>query len=64
MLTALGLGLGFIAIGKAIFLFLGIEVADFLIAGGFILPVLSLKDLATGKMVEFQALSTIEPCLY
>jgi len=60
MLTALGLGLGFIAIGKAIFLFLGIEVADFLIAGGFILPVLSLKDLATGKMVEFQALSTIE----
>ena len=60
MLTALGLGLGFIAIGKAIFLFLGIEVADFLVAGGLILLVLSVKDLATGKMVEFQASLMIE----
>ena len=60
MLTALGLGLGFIAIGKAIFLFLGIEVADFLVAGGLILLVLSVKDLATGKMVEFQASPMIE----
>jgi multiple antibiotic resistance protein len=55
--TALGLGLGFVAIGKAIFLFLGIEVADFLVAGGIILLVLSIKDLVTGKMVETQALS-------
>ena len=60
MLTALGLGLGFSAIGKAIFLFLGIEVADFLVAGGLILLVLSVKDLATGKMVEFQASLMIE----
>ena len=60
MLTALGLGLGFSAIGKAIFLFLGIEVADFLVAGGLILLVLSVKDLATGKMVEFQASPMIE----
>lgn len=55
MLTALGLGLGFVAIGKGIFLFLGIEVADFLIAGGLILFLLAAKDLITGKMVEAQA---------
>lgn len=53
--TALGLGLGFVAIGKGIFLFLGIEVADFLIAGGLILFLLAAKDLITGKMVEAQA---------
>ena len=60
ILTALIVGLGFIAIGKVIFGFLGIEVADFLIAGGIILLVLSIKDLTTGKMVEFQILPTVE----
>jgi len=57
MLTALALGLVFVAIGKAIFLLLGIEVADFLVAGGVILLVLSVKDLVTGKMVETQGFS-------
>ena len=55
VLTALGLGLGFVAVGKGIFLFLGIEVADFLIAGGLILFLLAAKDLITGKMVEAEA---------
>ena len=55
MLTALGLGLGFVAIGKGIFLFLGIEVADFLVAGGLILFILAAKDLITGKMMEAEA---------
>lgn len=55
MLTALGLGLGFVAVGKGIFLFLGIQVADFLIAGGLILFLLAAKDLITGKMVEAEA---------
>jgi len=60
MLTALALGLGFIVIGKAIFQFLGIEVADFLVAGGIILLVLSIKDLVTGKMVEITDSTTRE----
>ena len=51
-LTALGVGLGFVAIGKAIFLLLGIEVADFLIAGGIILLILAVRYLITGKIVE------------
>lgn len=46
------MGLGFVAIGKAIFLLLGIEVADFLVAGGIILLVLAIKDLVSGKMME------------
>ena len=58
MFTALGIGLGFVAIGKAVFLLLGIEVADFLVAGGIILLVLSVKDLVTGRMVETQSLSS------
>jgi multiple antibiotic resistance protein len=60
MLTALALGLGFVFIGKAIFQFLGIEVADFLVAGGIILLVLSIKDLVTGKMVEITDSTTSE----
>ncbi len=55
VITALGLGLGFVVIGKGIFLFLGIEVSDFLVAGGLILFLLAAKDLITGKMVEAQA---------
>lgn len=60
MLTALALGLGFIIVGKAIFQFLGIEVADFVVAGGIILLVLSIKDLTTGKMMEITDSSTSE----
>jgi multiple antibiotic resistance protein len=55
VITALGLGLGFVAIGKGVFLLLGIEISDFLIAGGIILFLLAAKDLITGKMVEAQA---------
>ena len=55
VITALGLGLGFVAIGKGIFLFLGIEVSDFLVAGGLILFLLAAKELITGKMFEAQA---------
>jgi multiple antibiotic resistance protein len=55
VITALGLGLGFVAIGKGIFLFLGIEISDFLVAGGIILFLLAAKELVTGKMMEAQA---------
>ena len=59
-LTALGVGLGFVAIGKAIFSLLGIEVADFLMAGGIILLILAVRYLITGKIVETQDLSASE----
>jgi multiple antibiotic resistance protein len=59
-LTALGVGLGFVAIGKAIFSLLGIEVADFLVAGGIILLILAVRYLIIGKMVETQDLSASE----
>jgi multiple antibiotic resistance protein len=59
-LTALGVGVGFVAIGKAIFLLLGIEVADFLMAGGIILLILAVRYLITGKIVETQDLSASE----
>ncbi len=55
MITALGLGLGFIAIGKFVFLALDITSADFLIAGGLLLLALSVKDIVTGKILEASA---------
>ena len=54
ILTAFVLGLGFVAIGKGVFVLLGIEIADFLVAGGLILLVLSIRHLMTGRVVESQ----------
>ncbi len=50
--SALGLGLVFVALGNAIFALMGIEVRDFLIAGGLILFGISAKDLLTGKAID------------
>lgn len=58
--TALAIGLGFVGVGKAIFLLLGIQVADFLLAGGIILLILAVKYLITGKIVETGDSSTSE----
>ena len=52
LLTALALGLGFIAVGKAVFWLLGISAADFLVAGGLILLALSISLLIRGRMVD------------
>lgn len=54
LITAVILGLVFIAVGKGIFLFLGITVNDFLVAGGSILFLLAAKELVIGKMFESQ----------
>ncbi|MCX6007055.1 MAG: MarC family protein [Chloroflexi bacterium] len=55
LITAVALGLVFIIVGKGIFLFLGITVNDFLVAGGSILFLLAAKELVVGKMFEAQA---------
>ena len=60
LLTALGLGLGFVAIGKGIFMFLSITVNDFMIAGGLFLFLLAAKELITGKIVETQSSTSAE----
>ena len=52
MITALGLGLGFIALGKIVFLLMGIEVADFLVAGGLILFILAARELLTERVAS------------
>jgi multiple antibiotic resistance protein len=45
MVTALGLAVGFIFLGKAIFSFLGITVSDFMIAGGTVLFSIAIIDI-------------------
>lgn len=54
MLTALALGLGFLAIGRGLLVVLGLTPADFLVAGGLILFVLTIRHFTTGKLVELQ----------
>ena len=52
IVTAFALGLGFLALGKFIFAALDINSSDFLIAGGIILLILSVREITTGKLVE------------
>lgn len=59
-LTAFGVGLLFVALGKAIFSLLGIEVTDFLMAGGIILLILAIRHLITGKTLEIGDVSVSE----
>jgi len=54
MITAFAMGIGFIGIGKGVFAALGIEVEDFMVAGGILLLVLAIRHLMTGKLVELQ----------
>jgi multiple antibiotic resistance protein len=59
-LTAFGVGLLFVAVGKAIFSLLGIEVADFLMAGGIILLIVAIRYLVIGKTLETEDVSASE----
>ena len=43
--VALLVALGFLFIGKLVFLWLGVTISDFLVAGGMILFILSIRDL-------------------
>ena len=49
MLTALAVAVAFIVVGPAVLRFLGVTVADFMIAGGSLLFAISLTDLITGE---------------
>lgn len=55
VITAMIVALAFLFIGKGILTLLGITVADFMIAGGALLFVLSLSDLITAEKRRVQA---------
>ncbi|HEU0022081.1 MAG TPA: MarC family protein [Dehalococcoidia bacterium] len=50
--TGLAIGLLFLGLGRAIFVVLGITVADFVIAGGLVLLIISLKELVSASTGE------------
>lgn len=55
VVTAAGVALAFLAIGTGLFRLLGITVADFMIAGGILLFVISLSDLLRLEKVHRKA---------
>jgi multiple antibiotic resistance protein len=62
VLTALLVALPFIFLGKWLFKLLGITVPDFMIAGGLILLLLSIRDLlATNKRTYGRDLESLGP---
>jgi multiple antibiotic resistance protein len=60
LLTALIIGLGFLIAGRWLLGVLGVDVPDFLIAGGLILLALAVSDLVVGGGHEARG-STIRP---
>jgi multiple antibiotic resistance protein len=63
VITATVVALVFLAIGKFILMFLGITVADFMIAGGVLLFIISLSDMLTvekrQRSVEVESLGAV-----
>jgi multiple antibiotic resistance protein len=59
ILTAILVGIGFVILGKKVFLFLGITVQDFQIAGGIVLLVLSIHDLLFSDKIERSVSDTL-----
>lgn len=60
LLTSLGLGLGFVVLGKLIFNALSISDAHFLVAGGLILFLLAARDLLLGERWEVSGFKDVE----
>ncbi|MBP1775721.1 MAG: hypothetical protein H6Q86_1727 [candidate division NC10 bacterium] len=58
-LTATAVGLGFLLVGDAVFRLLGITEADFQVAGGILLLVLSIHDLLSSRRADPTALLTV-----
>ncbi|MBN2372934.1 MarC family protein [bacterium] len=52
VITASVVALAFLAVGIAVFKLLGITIADFLVAGGILLFVISLSDLITTEKIQ------------
>jgi multiple antibiotic resistance protein len=59
IVTASGVALGFILIGKAVFQVLGITIGDFMIAGGVILFVIAITDLISPTQRRRTSLSEV-----
>ena len=53
ILTALFVAVAFLFVGKLVFLWLGITINDFLLAGGAILFIISIRDLLSFNKVRF-----------
>jgi multiple antibiotic resistance protein len=53
-ITGGALGIAFVLIGRGVFSFMGIEIADFLVGGGSILFLLAARELVMGKLFSQQ----------
>ncbi len=52
MVTALAVGLAFLIFGRIVLRFLNVGVADFMVAGGALLFIITLKDLLSAEKIQ------------
>lgn len=55
VITALIITIGFVFLGRAVFQVLGIQIEDFMIAGGLLLLVLSIVEIVVGRPKQILA---------
>jgi len=59
LITAFLVAVGFVILGKSIFTLMGIQVSDFMVAGGVLLFAIALMDLISERQYSHRAISTI-----
>lgn len=59
VITALLVGIGFLALGKFIFVLLGVSISDFKIAGGILLLIFAVRDLVIGEKITHSSSQTM-----
>jgi multiple antibiotic resistance protein len=59
LITAFVVAVGFVVLGKSIFVLMGITVSDFMVAGGVMLFVMAILDLVSDRKRERQTAATV-----
>jgi len=59
LITAFLVAVGFVILGKSIFTLMGIQISDFMVAGGVLLFAIALMDMVSERQYSHRAISTI-----
>ena len=59
LITAFLVAVGFVFLGKSIFRLMGIQISDFMVAGGVLLFAIALMDLVSERQYSHRAIGTI-----
>lgn len=59
LITAFLVAVGFVVLGKSVFRLMGIQISDFMVAGGVLLFAIALMDMVSERQYSHRAVTTI-----